>query len=499
MSAVRLALIFLAAHAASALCFLCDRAPGTGAALAGFPLDDAWIHLVYARSLAALQGFAFNPGQLETGSTSPLWALGLAPAVGLARLLGTSAVLFAKLTGVLAATFASLAGARLVRAFGCGTVAQIAVGVLMAFDPALGFAQVSGMEVMLAAALSLWMLAELAASRIRSAAVLAGLAPLARPELAALSLAVLLLIEVALHQDQASWRRRLGVLLPAALFVGGWMLYCVWVSGYPLPSTFYAKFSAQQELLAHNLSLLVMRVAPSWAWGAYGAGLVPLVVGAHALVNRGRVGKLVAVAPAVYFLVVAASQGHREPLPFYWRRYWLPGEALLLPTVVLGASVGLRWLWQRRHRRAWLALGVGLAGVLLSGVVRWAFALRASADLYAWNCQNIEELDVAMAIWLRDHTASHETVAVTDAGAARYVAERRIVDLVGLNNHRLLHGPRSLAGIDVLSTFPSWLPSLRTSGDWLPIHTVSTDHLTICHCDQSQLVAYRRVNRESQR
>ena len=39
----------------------------------GFPLDDAWGHLVYGRALATWQGLAYNPGQPEAGVTSPLW------------------------------------------------------------------------------------------------------------------------------------------------------------------------------------------------------------------------------------------------------------------------------------------------------------------------------------------------------------------------------------------------------------------------------------------
>ena len=113
MSLVKLSLVFLAAHLVAALFFLFDRAPGTAAALTGLPLDDAWIHLVYARSLAALHGFAYNPGQLETGATSPLWAALLVPASWGARLFSTSVVIPAKLTGILVATVASIGAARL--------------------------------------------------------------------------------------------------------------------------------------------------------------------------------------------------------------------------------------------------------------------------------------------------------------------------------------------------------------------------------------------------
>ena len=43
-----------------------------------FCLDDAWIHLSYAKSLRLGDGLSYNPGDWETGFSSPLWALLLA-------------------------------------------------------------------------------------------------------------------------------------------------------------------------------------------------------------------------------------------------------------------------------------------------------------------------------------------------------------------------------------------------------------------------------------
>jgi hypothetical protein len=40
----------------------------------GFPLDDAWIHQTYARNIASGE-WAFIPGEVSGGSTSPLWSL----------------------------------------------------------------------------------------------------------------------------------------------------------------------------------------------------------------------------------------------------------------------------------------------------------------------------------------------------------------------------------------------------------------------------------------
>jgi len=44
----------------------------------GFPLDDSWIHLTYARNLVTNREWAFQPGLPSAGSTSPLWTALLA-------------------------------------------------------------------------------------------------------------------------------------------------------------------------------------------------------------------------------------------------------------------------------------------------------------------------------------------------------------------------------------------------------------------------------------
>src|SRR3954470_5460763 len=64
----------------------------------GFPLDDSWIHAVYAREFAHSGILAYNPGIAATGETSPLWALLLAVPHMLAATTPT-AVLLTKLIG----------------------------------------------------------------------------------------------------------------------------------------------------------------------------------------------------------------------------------------------------------------------------------------------------------------------------------------------------------------------------------------------------------------
>ena len=91
----------VAASAAVPLALFMAR-EGHIAGAAGFPLDDSWIHLHFARNLAEGAGFAYNPGVPMAGSTAPLWTLllgaasaALGPSLGTAKALGIAAAVVA--------------------------------------------------------------------------------------------------------------------------------------------------------------------------------------------------------------------------------------------------------------------------------------------------------------------------------------------------------------------------------------------------------------------
>ena len=373
---------------------------------------------------------------------------------------------------------------------------ELAAGLAIAVDPGLAFAQVSGMEVMLAAGLALLALGQLAWGRHLTAGLAAGLAVLARPEMALLAALVLGFAEWQLHQRRAPLRERLWVLAPTLVLVLAWMGFCLMVSGHPLPNTVYAKLASRPEYLSHNLAVVFGQLLPQSPWFARGAGMVLWAVGAIVLFRRGWAAGLVAAFPILFLTGVAGSQVLREIDAFYSQRYVLPAQVFVLLTLAVGAAHAVTWAWRRRHLGWGTAYVVGVALLLLGALVDLPSALANRARLYAWNCQNIEELNVAMATWLRDNIPAHETIAVNDAGAARYFGPHRVLDLMGLNHHGLLHRePEALAELGrvrVLSVFPSWFPSVANRASWTVIHRTATANLTICRCPQAEIVAYRR-------
>ena len=169
----------------------------------GFPLDDAWIHMVYGHGLRESGFLAYNPGIPATGCTSPLWAvvLGLLHAL-FDRPHQPGAVVPAVLvTGAVLHAVGIAAGVDLARRLsGRGSAAALA-GLLLAAATPLAAAAFSGMEVALTGALLLLGARDVAAGAWLRAGIWLALAGLARPEAAAVTLT--LVAWAALRQ----WRR----------------------------------------------------------------------------------------------------------------------------------------------------------------------------------------------------------------------------------------------------------------------------------------------------
>src|SRR3989442_14962791 len=136
------------------------------AGASGFPLDDSWIHLHFARNIAEGAGFAYNPGVPMAGSTAPLWTLLLAAG---ARVAGASLVMV-KTLGVACALAAALVLRRAALAWGASPPAALVAAIALLWSGPVAWGALSGMEVTLAALLVAAALAALERDRLVLAA-----------------------------------------------------------------------------------------------------------------------------------------------------------------------------------------------------------------------------------------------------------------------------------------------------------------------------------------
>ncbi len=422
----------------------------------GFPLDDAWIHLTYARNLALHGEWAFIAGQPSAAATSLIWVLLLAPGAWL-RLAPT---LWPWLLGWL-----SLWGLGLI---GSAAFVRLApqrarwgpwVGALLVLEYHLVWAALSGMETALFAALCLaaLYLALQPAPHAFGAGALAGLAMLVRPE----GLTLLAPLAVALWVKLRNRPAAMGQLLAGfLLFLLPYLAFNFNLAGTWWPSTLYAKQAEYAPLLAQPL---LLRWAGQASAPLTGIGLVALpgivcFVG-YALKRRDWV-RLAWVAWILGFLLLFAA---RLPVLYQYGRYAMPMLPVYLLLAAAGAAEALGSVrnaaWRRRLATGWLA------GAALVALAFYALGTRA----YQRDVTFIQTQMVATAQWVAANTASEARLAAHDIGALGYYAARPLVDLAGLVSPQVvpfiqdearLAAFLDEAGVEYLIAFPGWYRQL---------------------------------------
>jgi hypothetical protein len=403
----------------------------------GLPLDDAWIHAVYGRSLARTGLLAFNPGVPATGATSPLWAAVLA----VPHLLTSSLPALLVTVKLLGFALHLLTVTLLVRAFADGGrvgLAALAGCLLVAFHPDLVSASMSGVEVPLATAAACALLLAARGSRVAPYGMLSLLAPLVRPELSLVCVA----LPVALFARRD--RRRL-LTLTAAACLGtavAWAMIVgrsLAVSGLPLPATFYARVLARRidaiegEVLGFTELLGRLPVVDSSILLLAALLMAVYVIGspaAPASLQRAAAALLVGLLfCAGSFLLVPPV----DPRAFAHQRYVLPVLPLLVAAVPVLLAAALERLLPARVCRPVQAAVLVLLVLSLLVVARLRYPVMSA------EARKVDEVQVAIGRSLASADPAHVVWAV-DAGAVRYFGNAFVVDLVGLDRAVLL-GP----------------------------------------------------------
>jgi len=405
----------------------------------GYPLDDTWIHLAFARNVASGLGFGANAHEPTPGATSPLWVMLLAPGFLFGAVHATWPWILAAF--VLAA--AGVACGALVLALVRTTVPDappsaawlgLVCAVTVVWTAPLVWSAAGAMEVPLFVALISAALLAFATRRSRGWrgglvwGALAGATALARPEglILAPLFAVILL-----------WRPTRGALLEAgagilacAVVYSPSVVFCLRTSGLVFPNTFYAKTTA---LVAGGPDVQFLRGVVAVLRGISPVGLAALFVG--------LAGTVVALWRRVDARGVAATAGFAVGLPLAYAvmgrttffapfagnfgRYLYP---VLPPALVLGFWT-VAWAMFALPRRA--VVLVGLVLVVLAPVLSVPKALD-TARLYRHNVRDVNTMQVAMAHSLETKLAPGDLVAANDVGALAYFTKFRVLDLIGI-------------------------------------------------------------------
>jgi len=409
----------------------------------GFPLDDPWIHLQFAKNLHDYGSYSyFRNEMLTSGSTSPLYTLILAACFFISR----DEMAISYFLGVAFLLMAAFYMYRLaLKDFGGKLTFAGSAAILLLMEPRLIWASLSGMETTLFIFLLLAVAYYYKSRKTVQLGIFSGLLLWTRPE-AVLFVAVLGIDaaygafyargpklkrpKISPAVESVGWL--LKPVLIFLLFAAGYLALNLLLSGSALPNTYSAKIKYYSggggtpnfpEQVFHFLTDGHLLLVSFFAC----AGILSIL---------GGFIKRMGQEYLVYFLwSLGLFLAYWKELPFLYQqgRYMMP----ILPFYLLLGLGGVRIIIEGCKRfvtgfSKGRTAPVTLAVFILIITVQFAFAWPSWWKEYAEYCDYISQRQVRTARWLRDNLPPSAVIATHDIGAIGYYSGRKIADMVGL-------------------------------------------------------------------
>ena len=449
----------------------------------GFPLDDSWIHATYARNLALHHEWAFQLGQRSAGSTAPLWTALLVPGYWL----GIAPLWWTYLMGLAALVLLGLAAELAVRHLAASYRPGLPwIALLLVIEWHMVWSASSGMETALYAALATVVLSLLITGSNNYAALGlgTGLALWTRPDGLTLAGPVLVVLLLARQERVRRLRAVASYLLGFGALLLPYLLLNLWLSGTPMPNTFYAK---QAEYAAWQARPVFYRM---------GIGLGQLFLGPLLLLTPGlvlagirtiRTRNIPMAAAFVWCMLYALMYIMRLPA-YQHGRYLMPVMPMLLVLGILGYIDFRESNWGGRYH--WVAAWTWQSGLLLLSLGFWWLGARG----YGQDVAVIESEMVDTAYWVAENVPPDGVIAAHDIGALGYFDHHELIDLAGLVSPEVVPFIRDEArlaefldarGATILIAFPGLYPHLAalsqvvhsTKGEYAP--TAGVGNMTV--------------------
>ncbi|HZM22525.1 MAG TPA: hypothetical protein VFC02_12325 [Anaerolineales bacterium] len=385
----------------------------------GFPLDDTWIHLTYARNLAEHGEWAFRLGERSAASTAPLWTVLLS----IGYLLDLAPYSWTYFLGWVVLTLLGIQAENKARKLIESYKPRIPwVGLFFVLAWHLTWSAVSGMETLLHGFIIFVILGELISGsrRYLTLGLLAGLSIWVRPD----GLTLLGPILFTAFFNENSWSARGQAILKALVGFGAlfflYLLFNLLLSGNPMPNTFYAKQAEYKDFwLSKSLGeRLIDYLLPIIA-----SPFIVLVPGAILWVSKNlRERNWGAISGVIWFIGYIGIYFLRLPA-YQHGRYIIPAFPMLYLWGMLGM---VEFVNSAKANKRIVFLWSVLTGILC--LIFGFIAARQNAyDVY-W----IESEMVTTAKWVEENIPPDAILAVHDIGVLGYYVQNPILDLAGL-------------------------------------------------------------------
>ncbi len=408
----------------------------------GFPLDDPWIHLTFAKNLAEYQSFSYFKDQMATaGSTSPLYTI--LAAIGF--IFTNNEMLLSYALGILFFVFAAISFYKLSSLeFGAENIFALICTAIFVSDKWMSFIAVSGMETTMYV---FFLIACAYYYRKRQAvpfAIFLGLILWGRPDgvafIGALVVDYLVVRYFAKSDTGLHLFDKNQFIKIAAIFGGIILLYFAMnfaLSGSPLPNTYNAKLTYYSPEFRSRGDFLKFEV-----WDYFTAGVYAIMMGGFIFSIFKLIGDFTKkkynrnFLYIVFIFALVFIYWYKLPYAHRFGRYMMP----IIPFFILVSSIGIvnlaRLIGQSaRSKQVANGLAFILLGIMLvMGISNYV----DNKETYAIENKYISDRQVAAAMWLRDNTPPDAVIGTHDVGAIGFYSGRKIVDVVGLVTPELI-------------------------------------------------------------
>lgn len=425
----------------------------------GYPLDDAWIHQVYARNLIDFHEWSFTPGKSSLGSTAPLWSI----LISIGYLINIKPLVWTNVLGWL--TLFSLAQIVNQSARKQGfhsNLILICAGLLIIFEWHFVWAATSGMETLLCALINTLVILLLIPKNKSwfCVGIISGIGCWLRPD----SFTLLLPIGFGLFfAPNSSVRQSLKNTL--IFFVGyiavviPYFIFNQMIGNTWFPYTFFAKQAEYAQLQSVDL---FRRILQQMTIPLVGVGTLLFPGFVYSIFSMIQKRKWILLGGVFWFCLFIILYAYRLPVTYQHGRYLIP----VLPIYYFWGLAGtINILASLKSNKYWIIKSTWIFSIIAIQLI--FFVLGTSA--FSKDVAFIEDQMVNVALWIENSTQKDSVLAVHDIGAIGYFTSRELIDLAGLVSPDIIPFIRDQDKIgiylnkqnaDYLITFPSWYPDL---------------------------------------
>lgn len=473
----------------------------------GFPLDDPWIHLTFAKNVVNYGSFSYFKNELLTsGSTSPIYTL-LAALVFLffknefliSYFLGISfgVLLVYSILKLLQKVIPAEPGesSRPVQLLGAAAV------LFVALEPKLNMINVSGMETSMFIFFAAASLLAYQKSKMILLGIFLGLTLWCRPD----GLVVWAAVIGDYFIQEYLFRKKTGRNIPeapkkiiiafstASIFLIAYFIFNYFLSGSILPNTYSAKLEYYHG--NDRVSFLENEVIKYFTQSEFSLFWFPFLIGVigifRSMFKKEKNNLL------VFLLFIFGLIGvYYIKLPFAHRfgRYLMPVIPFYIIIAVSGVKIFFDFISVKFKSAGipnflFIIYLIAACGVLINGNIK-------EAEEYSFFCKYHNDRHVAAGKWLKRNTDENAVIATHDIGAIAFYSERKIIDMAGLITPELivqinkplyseyLNSYLSSHKADYLVTLRNWFEVVNDKPVFLPVN--SAEYLEVFKYDPLQ-------------